>query len=105
MADKKDDYFIELNRDFGYRGVHLGKGFVLDGNTDRAWAEHLVTNGDAKKVDKPDYEIERPWEEALKERVEEARRAKQAAAPNVNPTAAKSYDAPSPKAEPDTKKK
>ena len=98
MAEHKKDegLFIELNRDLGYRGVHLGKGFVLDGSVDPAWANHLVTNGDAKKVDKPDYAIERPWEEALKEREAEAK-SKLAEKHNPNPTAAKSYDAPAPK--------
>lgn len=96
---KKDDdsLFIELNRDFGYRGVHLGKGFILDGSEDPAWAKHLVLMGDATKVDKPDYAIEKPWEEALKERQAEAAAEKAAKVKNVNPTAAKSYDAPAKK--------
>lgn len=96
--DKKDEgLYIELTRDFGYRGVHLGKGFILDGAEDPAWAKHLVINGDAKKVDKPDYAIEKPWEEALKERQADAAAEKAARTRNVNPTAAKSYDAPAPK--------
>jgi hypothetical protein len=87
MADaKKDDFFIELNRDLGFRGVHLGKGFVLDGNQDRNWAEMLVLNGDAKKIDKPDHPIEKPWEEALKERAAEVKAA-------LHPTAARGFDA------------
>jgi len=95
MADKKkdDETYIELTRDFGYRGVHLGKGFIIDGSEDPAWAKHLVTNGDAKYVDKPDQTPEKPWEEALKERQAEAK-AKLAEKFNPNPTAAKSYDAP-----------
>jgi hypothetical protein len=99
MVDKKkdDDLYIEFNRDFGYRGVHLGKGFVLDASEDRAWAEHLVLMGDAKKVDKPDQTPEKPWEEALKERQAEAAAEKAAKTRNPNPTAAKSYDAPAKK--------
>jgi hypothetical protein len=66
MADKKedkDDYAIELLHDFGFRGAHLGKGYILDGNLDRGWAEHMVAMGDAKKVDKPSggYEDPPPW--------------------------------------------
>jgi len=100
MADVKKDsgsLYIELTRDFGYRGVHLGKGFILDGSEDPAWAKHLVTNGDAKVVDKPDQTPEKPWEEALKERQADAAAEKAAKTRNVNPTAAKSYDAPQPK--------
>ena len=91
--DKKDDggLFIELNRDLGYRGVHLGKGFVLDGSVDKEWAEYLVLMGDAKKVAKPDV-IERPWEEALKERQAEEAEAK-AAKLARHPTAARGFDA------------
>jgi len=85
-TDKRDDFFIELTRDLGFRGVHLGKGFILDGSQDRNWAEMLVLNGDAKKVDKPDSPIEKPWEEALKDRLAEAKTA-------LHPTAARGFDA------------
>ena len=90
MADKKDAFYLELTRDLGYKGVHLGKGFVLESSEDPAWAEHLVTMGDAKKVDKPDHAIERPWVEALKER-QEAEAAAKADRTAKHPTAPMAY--------------
>jgi len=91
-----DDFYFEFQRDFAYRGVHLGKGFILDGSEDREWAEYLCLNGNlAKRVPKPDYELEKPWEDLAKQMAEEAKAAK-AAKPVVapHPTAPHSFNAP-----------
>jgi hypothetical protein len=70
MAKDKDSgpFYIELQRDLGYRGAHLGKGFIMDASDDRDWAEYLcLTPTDAKKLDKlPEgvtaASLEKPWE-------------------------------------------
>jgi hypothetical protein len=93
MAKNDDDLYIEFQRDFAYRGVHLGKGFILNGSEDRAWAEYISLDGNlAKRVPKPDYEVTRPWEDVAKQLAEEAKAAKPAAAPH--PTAPHSFNAP-----------
>jgi hypothetical protein len=70
--EKKGSLHIELQRDLGFKGVLLGKGFVMEAE-DRAWAEHLVAMGDAKEVPAPDKAPEKPWEVALAEAVAEAK--------------------------------
>jgi len=72
---KADKLYIELQHDFGYKGVHLGKGFVFEPE-DRAWAEHLVAMGDAKEVEAPDKAPEKPWEVAHEAAAAEAKAAK-----------------------------
>lgn len=61
---KDEGFFIELQRDLGYRGVHLGKGFVLDCSGDlQEWGEYMcLTPTDAKRVPKPDTPPPKPWE-------------------------------------------
>lgn len=57
-------FWIELQRDFGFRGAHLGKGFVMDGDIDRKWAEYIcLDEGLAKRVQKPAILPPKPWEE------------------------------------------
>lgn len=66
--EKEEPFYIELQRDFGYRGAHLGKGFIMDASHDKDWAEFLcLTPTDAKKLDKlPEgvtpESLEKPWE-------------------------------------------
>jgi len=57
-------FWIELQRDFGFRGAHLGKGFIMDGDVDRKWAEYIcLDEGLAKRVPKPDVIPPKPWED------------------------------------------
>jgi hypothetical protein len=57
-------FWIELQRDFGFRGAHLGKGFVMDGDVDRDWAEFIcLDEGLAKRVPKPAVLPPKPWED------------------------------------------